>query len=94
MTNTTRTITIRYINGDEETFEFPGVLEDDPATMATHIQKLLDANQFIFDLGDRLIVIPHRNILNVEVSPVPSKTPPLTIHNARMILESKLLNKL
>ena len=49
MTKLIRTITIRYINGDEETFEYPAVLEDNLANMATNIQKLMDSEHFILN---------------------------------------------
>ena len=91
MTLPTRSITVRYVNGDEETFEFPAVGEGDPTNLATNIQKCLHEEQFIFELEDRVLIIPKQNILNIEVSPPPSKLPPLTIRNAKLIFESKFL---
>ena len=91
MTDKQRSLTIRYVNGDEETFEFPALGEDDPANLALHFQKHLDADQLVIELKDRILIIPKRNILNFEISPKPSKLPQLTIKNATMVLESRLL---
>lgn len=82
--NESRTVrlTIRYINGESDYFEFDSPQEE-TATLASHIQRVLNSKELMLELGDRLLVIPMQNVQIIELSPVPLKLPDLVICNVR-----------
>jgi hypothetical protein len=78
-------LTIRYVNGTEQKFEFNRVSEDEAKFGGTRIQEILSANQVVLELEDRTLIIPINNIQNIEVSPSPVKLPPTALRNVRLI---------
>jgi hypothetical protein len=66
-------LTIRYINGSEEKFEYDRLEEE--YSIAAHIKEALRENQLLLELEDRLIVIPYQSILSFDISPPPVKLP-------------------
>lgn len=76
-------MTIRYVNGNENRFEFTRV--DDTMNVATRIKEVLSANQIMLELEDRVLIIPLQNVQSIEVSPPPEKMPPNVIKNVRLI---------
>jgi hypothetical protein len=66
-------LTIRYINGTEEKFEFDRLEEE--YSIVAHIKEALKENQLLLELEDRLIVIPYQSILSLDISPPPAKLP-------------------
>jgi len=79
-------MTIRYVNGTEQKFEYARLKDDsDILSAASRIQDMLKANQILFELEDRFLIIPLQNVLNIEVSPSPVKLPLNTVKDVRLI---------
>jgi hypothetical protein len=78
-------LTIRYVNGTEQKFEFTRAREDQAGLVGSRIQELLSAKQIILELEDRALIIPVHTIQSIEVSPLPVKLPPNAIRNVRVI---------
>lgn len=76
-------ITIRFVNGTEQKFEYRRV--EDRHNIATMLQGLLNANQLLLELQGSLLVIPFQNILSIEVSPPPAKLPLNTVKQVRLV---------
>jgi len=70
-------LTIRYVNGSEEKFEYNRF--EDEYSIAAHIKEALRENHLLLDLEDRLIVIPYQSILSLDISPPPTKLPTTTL---------------
>jgi hypothetical protein len=81
------TLTIRFVNGSEQEFEFTRL--EDSLSIAQRIQDALNANQLLLELEDRLLVVPFQNILTVEVSPPPPKVRGNVLRNVRLVDGSK-----
>ncbi len=79
-------MTIRYVNGTEQKFEYARFKDDlSIVSAASRIQDMLKANQILFELEDRFLIIPLQNVLSIEVSPPPVKVPQNTVKNVRLI---------
>jgi hypothetical protein len=81
------TLTIRFVNGSEQRFEFTRLEES--LSVAQRFQDVLSANQLLLELEDRLMVVPFQNILAVEVSPPPPKVRGNVLRNVRLVGESR-----
>ena len=77
-------MTIRYINGESDCFEFDSPQEE-KALLASHIQRVLNSKELMLEIGDHLLVIPMQNIQKIELSPVPLKLPDIVIRNVRQV---------
>lgn len=66
-------LTIRYVNGSEEKFEYDRLEEE--YSIAAHIKEALRENHLLLELEDRLVVIPYQSILSLDISPPPAKLP-------------------
>lgn len=79
-------MTIRYVNGTEQKFEYARFKDDSSiSSAASRIQDILKANQILFELEDRFLIIPLQNVLSIEVSPPPVKVPQNTLKDVRLI---------
>jgi len=87
---TKSTLTIRFVNGSEQKFEF--TRPEESASIAQRIQDALSANQLLLELEDRLMVVPFQNILTVEVSPAPPKVRGNVLRNVRSVGGSRRRN--
>ena len=77
-------MTIRYIDGTEQRFEFT---RGDKFNTANRFRESLSAGQVIVGMKDRVFVIPFSSIRSIEVSPPPETLPSHAINNARIISE-------
>lgn len=84
MSDETRTLTIRYANGNVEKFQFEPQSKE-TYNLAAQIQEILNANQIVLDLGDSMKIIPLSQVQSAEISPVPDKLPGIAIKNVRSI---------
>lgn len=75
-----RTLIVRYMDGTEQLYLFPGQ-DADPFTMAERIQEVLKARHLLLEVEGRLVIIPFQNVKAIEVSPPPEKLPPNVIRN-------------
>ncbi|WP_413167527.1 hypothetical protein ACL6C3_12705 [Capilliphycus salinus ALCB114379] len=77
-------LTIRYINGQSDCFEFDSPQEE-KARLASYIERVLSSKELMLELGDRLLVIPMENVQIIELSPVPLKLPDTVIRHVRQV---------
>lgn len=82
------TLTIRFVNGSEQEFEFTRLEES--LSVGQSIQDALSANQLLLELEDRLMVVPFQNILTIEVSPPPPHVRGNVLRNVRLVKGGKL----
>ena len=80
----TVSMTVRLIDGSIRRFRFPSDGGDD-VTLGSRIEKALQTQDLVVELGDRLLVIPKHSILTIELTPPPPKLPAVAIRNARLI---------
>ena len=79
-------MTIQYIDGTSQTFEWLPNPEDDRAVnMVSNLQKSLNEEYILLEMGDKFMIIPKFNIKTIEINAVPPKLPPSTIHGARLV---------
>ncbi|MFC1824344.1 hypothetical protein ACFL9T_16670 [Thermodesulfobacteriota bacterium] len=78
-----RFLTIHYVNGTTQKFEFP-IQPDETLSGAARVKELLAGNQLIIELEDRVLIIPFQSIQSIEVSPPPEKMPATALRNARL----------
>ncbi|NET40699.1 hypothetical protein [Okeania sp. SIO2B3] len=79
------TLTVKYTNGIEQSFEFFPELEKNMPNLASYLQKVMSSRELIIELEDRLLVIPIQNIQTIEISPPPPKLPEITLRNGRLL---------
>ncbi len=77
------TLTIRYINGTEQRFEYPRL--EETYNIVGRMQEILKSNQALLELGDSLLIIPFQNIQSIEISPPPDKLPTNALRNVRLL---------
>ena len=77
-------MTIKFINGNEEHYEFPRQIVDE-VIIGKKIQEALDAKHLIIDLKTKVQVIPIHNILSIEITPPPLKLPPNAVKEATLV---------
>jgi hypothetical protein len=77
-------LTITFINGTIQKFEYPRTPQDNPK-LASSVESVLKAPQLLLEAGGNLVVIPMSSILSVEITPAPSKLPTTAIKGARRI---------
>lgn len=78
-------LTVRYLNGKVIKFQFPQ--QFNPIQQATRLQKIIQSNQLILALKDRVILIPMSSLESIELSPIPEKLPDIVIENVELITE-------
>jgi len=81
--NNKYTLTIKYLNGNEEKFEF--LPQIDQVNMVSRLTKILDSNQIILELEDKIVLIPIPTVQTIEISPLPPKLPDTVIRNVRLL---------
>jgi hypothetical protein len=77
-------MTVKYINGDEEHYEFKRQVVDE-LQINKKIQEALEAKFLIIELENKMQLIPFNNVALVEVSPPPVKLPPNCIVGASLV---------
>ena len=73
--NPIRTCSVRFNDGDSLKFRFEAVKGDDDPTFARNLKELTEAKNFVFQLEDRLILIPATSVRSIEVYPAPKNLP-------------------
>ena len=74
---------IRYVNGTDQTFEFPQ--QSDPMVVTSRIEKVLSMNYLVLGLEDRMMMIPRNSILNIEVTSAGVPLPDFALQGVREI---------
>ncbi|HUJ11212.1 MAG TPA: hypothetical protein VL171_14420 [Verrucomicrobiae bacterium] len=79
------TMVVRLVDGSVKRFQIPAEKEGDELTLASRIERALQAQDLALELGVQLLVIPKHSILTVEVTPAPAKLPATAIRDGRII---------
>jgi len=79
----TITMIVRLTDGSNHRFQFSDE-KGDEVTLASRIERALEAHDLVIELDGRLMIIPKSSILSMELSPTPVKVPAFTIRNGRV----------
>jgi hypothetical protein len=84
MSDKTRFMTITFVSGKKQKFEFEPV-SDDVTTVSSRLEKMLASGHLVMKCDDRVHFFPLSNVESVEVSPAPDKTPGFVVNAIREI---------
>ena len=73
--NPIRTCSVRFNDGDSLRFRFEAAKSDDDPTFAQTLKGLSDADNFVFQLEEKLIIIPGTSVRSIEIHPAPKNLP-------------------
>jgi hypothetical protein len=71
----TRYCTVNFMDGEQMTFSFAAVKDDEDPTLGKVVESLTVMNNLVFEVDGRLTIIPLANVRSVELSPAPSGLP-------------------
>ncbi len=77
-------LTIHYIDGAEQKFEFTRH-PDRTANVAGQLHEALKENYLLIALEDRVLIIMLHQVRMAEISPPPQKLPANAVRNARLL---------
>ena len=80
-----RFMTIRYLNGRLQTFDFEQQAEDH--FLPLRIKEITAAGHLMIELEDQITLIPLSSVQNIELGPKPAELPPTAIRNAKLVYE-------
>ena len=78
-------MTIRYLNGNMQTYDFEQQAEDH--FLPLRIKEVTAAGYLLIELEDQLNLIPLSGIQHIELGPKPAELPPSTIRNAKLVFQ-------
>ncbi|NJK99699.1 MAG: hypothetical protein HC838_05175 [Spirulinaceae cyanobacterium RM2_2_10] len=78
-------MTIQYIDGTSQTFEWQAAEQAETVNMASRLQHTLHEEYILLEMGDKLTIIPKQNIKTIEINAVPPKLPPSAVHGVRLV---------
>lgn len=78
-----RFLTVHFMDGTKLSVSFPEQVQD-LATMASRVQKALEASELAFEAEGELIVIPTANIKYLQLHPSPERLPDTVVQGARL----------
>ncbi|MBW1837558.1 MAG: hypothetical protein JRI99_11575 [Deltaproteobacteria bacterium] len=84
-TSRTYTLTVKFIDGNSETFEF------EESGQKLSLEKMMSLPVLTLEIAETLLVIPTQHIKSIEVSPVPMNLPEDLIRKARRIQKKSLM---
>ena len=76
------TVIIRLMDGTIHKVQFEP--QGDQFTIVSRLEKVIEANSLMFELGDRLLVIPKHAIQTIEVIPAPPKLADTVVRHVRL----------
>lgn len=82
MSDKTRFMTITFVSGKKQKFEFVP-LSDDVNTVSSRLEKMMASGHLVMKCDDRVHFIPLANVESIEVSPAPDKTPGFMVNAIR-----------
>jgi hypothetical protein len=71
----TRYCTVNFMDGEQMTFSFAAVKDDEDPTLGKVVESLTVMNNLVFEVDGRLTIIPLANVRSVELSPAPRGLP-------------------
>jgi len=82
-----RSLTIRFVDGTEESFEYSPVEGEEKYkySLGGLMKEALNANHIIIELAGSVRIIPFQNIKSIEITPRPEMLPEYAVRNARIV---------
>lgn len=88
MTDTEKgVLTIRYVNGTIEKYEY-GVFHEPGPSIGKYIEEALTRGYGFLRLENSTVLILQNNVLSIEISPSPSQLPGFVLEGVKRISES------
>ena len=78
-------MTVHYIDGTDQTFEWEPDPEMAQVNMVSNLQKSLHEEYILLEMGDKLMILSKHTIKNIEINAAPPKLPPNAIRGARLV---------
>ena len=66
---------INFIDGESMRFIYEPVHPDEPLSIGKAIQEMSQNNNIIFNLENKLVIVPMNNVRSIEISPSPTNLP-------------------
>ncbi len=66
---------INFVDGESLRFIYEPVRPDEPLSIGKAIQEMSQNNNIIFNLENKLVIIPMNNVRSIEISPSPTNLP-------------------
>ena len=82
MSDKTRFMTINFVSGNKQRFEFEP-LSDDVSSTASKLEKMMASGYLVMQCEDRMHFFPFANVESIEVSPAPGKVPGFVMRAVR-----------
>jgi hypothetical protein len=73
--NTERYCQITFMDGEQKKFFFEAVRPENDPTMKLAIHEMINQKNLIFQLDERMVVIPMNNVRSIDVYPAPEVLP-------------------
>ncbi len=78
------TLTIEYLDGREECYEFTPQAEN-VLNAVTRLKRVLESEHLTLELDNEVVIIFTHHIRHLRLSPPPQRYPEDTIRNARRV---------
>ena len=81
------TLTIRFIDGTEETFEYAPAegQEKYKYSFVGLMKEALNANHLILEMAESVRIMPFQNIKSIEITPGPERVPEYAVKNVKIV---------
>ena len=82
-----RTLTIRFMDGTEEGFEYPPAEDQEKYkySFGALMKEALNANHLILEMEESVRIMPIQNIKSIEITPKPERVPEYAVKNVRIV---------
>ena len=66
---------INFVDGESLRFTYEPAHPDEYRSMSLAIEEMAQSNKLIFNIEDRLVIVPINNVRSIEISPSPTNLP-------------------
>ena len=70
---------INFVDGESLRFTYEPAHPDEYMSMSLAIEEMSKSNKLIFNIEDRLVIVPMNNVRSIEISPSPTNLPTTVI---------------
>ena len=75
---------INFLDGESMRFTYEPAHPDEYRSMSLAIEEMSKSNKLIFNIDDRLVIVPINNVRSIEISPSPTNLP-ITVIKAQSL---------
>ena len=75
---------INFVDGESMRFTYEPAHPDEYRSISLAIEEMSQSNKLIFNIDDRLVIVPLNNVRSVEISPSPTNLP-MTVIKAQSL---------